>query len=158
MIAFMTAKEAMLLNLEETRKRSRLIFDAIPSEHILWKPDETAMTLIETVRHIYECDDWFRQIILHNVKAEDFASDFESRPYISIQDEINFGTPYREELITLVKSYSDDDLSTVQIIRPKWKKSLDEFLLHVAYHEAYHAGQLQFFLRMVDVPRPNVWV
>jgi uncharacterized damage-inducible protein DinB len=154
----MTAKETILLNLRETRKRSLLIFDAIPHEHILWKPDEESMNLIQTVRHIYECDDWFRQIILHNLKAEDFTPDWDSREYISVADEIAFGTPYRDELYKLIETYSDEDLSNIQVVRPKWTKSLGEFLLRVAFHENYHAGQLQWFLRMLNVPRANVWL
>lgn len=154
----MTAIETILLNFELARERSLMIFQAIPEEHLHWKPDAEAQSLIETVRHIYECDDWFTQIIRHQMDAEKFAADFESRPYYSIADEIEQGKPYQDELRKLVSSFTDHDLENLRVVRPKWNKSLGEFLLRCVYHETYHAGQLQWFLRMLDTPRPNVWL
>ncbi|MBM7542797.1 putative damage-inducible protein DinB [Amphibacillus cookii] len=34
---------------------------------------------------------------------------------------------------------------------------MGDMLLHVAYHEAVHTGQLLDYLRTADIPRGHIW-
>lgn len=154
----MSGRDVILLHLKETRDRAMMVFEAIPEEYALWKPDADSMSLAHTVRHFFECDDWNVKVIQHGVDAESVMPDWDSMPFSTIRHEIAYGLPYREKFMELAASYTDEDLSNIMVTRPKWQKNMGDFLTRCAYHDAYHTGQLQYFLRMLNVPRPNVWL
>ena len=48
----MNEVELILLNLEETRRRSIKVWKAIPEHMLNWKPDDEAFTCAEMIRHV----------------------------------------------------------------------------------------------------------
>jgi len=68
----MTQTELLLINFEEARRRSLILWNALPEEHYLWKPDDDAMHALEMVRHVLGTDEWFRHILLNNGDVSTF--------------------------------------------------------------------------------------
>lgn len=145
-------------NLETARQRSLLVFNAIPHEYIHWKMDNDSMSIIETVRHLLDCDKWYMKNI-QDRKNDHLNYDelFGNRPFISIENEIEINKKNRIDFIEYLKTFSDEALENTQLKRSSGMKNLDDFLLEIGYHEAYHAAQIQVYLRILNTPRANIW-
>jgi uncharacterized damage-inducible protein DinB len=156
----MTPTELLILNFEEIRRRSIKLWSGIPENFYSWQPDHNAMPIIEMVRHVLESEHAYHKIIENSgSKGSDYISPWENRGYTSIVDEIEFAKPYRQSFFEMVYSFSDQDLTEVEIIRVELgqRRKLGDFLLRVAYHEAVHTGQMLSYLRTLGVDRPRVW-
>jgi uncharacterized damage-inducible protein DinB len=155
----MNANHLLLLNFEEIRRRSIKVWQSIPAEKLEWKPDDTAMTCLEMMRHVLEAEYLYTQIINARGSLKESSSPFELRPLVSLEDELNFAKPYRKTFLEQVQNFSVNDLETIQIDRSDvgYVRPLGDFLLRVGYHEAVHCGQLLGYLRMTDLERPEIW-
>lgn len=154
----MQGVEAIFSILEKSRDRSILIWKGIPEKYLFWKMDADAMSMIETVRHVLDCDEWYRRTIVQRSGSQlNYDEIFGERPFVSIENELQMNTEHRKAFIDLVCSLSDQDLDKISLQRRSGTKPLGNFLLSVAYHEAFHAGQISLQLRMLNIPRPNVW-
>jgi uncharacterized damage-inducible protein DinB len=155
----MTAGELLLLHFQEIRRRSHRIWTAIPPEFNAWQPDKDAMTSQEMVRHVLESEHLYQVILLKDGDARDYVSPWTDKPYVSIEEEIDFAAPFREGFLHVVQRFDDTELETREIFRPdvQQRSSLGKYLLKVAYHEAVHAGQLLSYLRMLGLDRPAIW-
>ncbi len=156
----MTQTELLLINFEETRRRSIMLWSALPEDKYFWKPDDDAENAMQVIRHVLGSDEWFRYIIVNNGDISKYDNSIwdDSRPYKSLQDELDFSKPYRENLLNLVKSYTPGDLSSITVTYGRRKpRKLGDFLLRVAYHESVHAGNFIAYLRAMGVERPMIW-
>ncbi|MDB5090670.1 MAG: DinB family protein [Mucilaginibacter sp.] len=156
----MTSTEIIILNYEEVRRRSIKLWSGIPEEFYNWQPDPNAMTMIEMVRHVLEGEHAYHEIIEHRGSiSTDYKSPWENRPYTTIADEITFAQPYRQRYLEMVRSFSKQDLSQIEIVRAAsgQRRKLGDYLLRVAYHESVHAGNIISYLRILDVDRPKIW-
>ncbi|MCK0130553.1 DinB family protein [Flavobacteriaceae bacterium F08102] len=154
----MTQSELILLNLTEIRRRSILLWNGLPETHYHWKPDEKAMSASAVIRHVLQADyGW--NIIINQGDMTKYQSPWEHRPFISLQEELEFAEPYRKTLLESIRQFSDKELSTTQIIHPGngAKKILGNYVLRTGYHEAVHAGQFLSYLRAMNIDRPNIW-
>jgi uncharacterized damage-inducible protein DinB len=154
--------DLLIWNLEEVRRRSLKVWNSIPLDRKDWKPDDEAMTCIELVRHIPECEYLYLSILKNGIRVPfDSVDDsmWVARPYTTVEAEIQFAAPYREEMLDLIRSYTPEDLSTVSVDHSGKGhfRRLGDFILRMAYHESVHTGQLLSYLRMMGVPRPNIW-
>ncbi len=155
----MSPTQLLILNFEEIRRRSIKVWKGIPEQYYNWKPDETAMSCIEMVRHVLEGEHWFHEIINSRGSVINFVSPFQKRDYTNIEDELIFAQPYREKFIAAVRNFSANDLENIEIIREELgqRRKLGDYLLRTAYHESVHTGQLLNYLRTIGVERPKVW-
>lgn len=154
----MSQSQLILLNFTEIRRRSTLLWQALPSEHYYWKPDSSAMSAIELVRHVLQADyGW--NIIVSQGDMSNYKTPWEGRPYTSVKDELAFAEPYRKEFLQTVSQFTDQELANTQIIHPGngEKKMLGQYLLRIGYHESVHAGQFLSYLRGMGVDRPLIW-
>ena len=154
----MQAIASIIQSLEESRRKSIQIWMQIPEAYWHWKPDDTSMSLMETVRHVLDCDEWYRQNILdRDITNLNYEIIFGERPYLSIQNELEINRKSRTDFIACLQSFSDSDLDSILIKRSSGLKPLGTFLAEIAYHEAYHAGQVQLCLRILHLPTENIW-
>jgi len=155
----MTSNQLIILNYEEIRRRSIKLWTGIPEKFYHWQPDEDAMSLIETVRHVLESQYIYQQIIIARGDKGDLTSPWEGRPYTSIADEIAFAQPYEHDYFEMIRSFTNDELLEVEIIRPELnqRRKLGDYLMRIAYHEAIHAGNVLSYLRILGIDRPNIW-
>lgn len=155
----MSATEILLLNLEEVRRRSLIAWRGIPPERAHWKPDDTAMTCIEMVRHVLEGEFLYAEMLKVRRSVPEDATPFMGRPFTTIGDEVAFSAPFRATLVRLVQSIRPEELTTLKVDRSDkgYVRPVGDFILRMGYHEAVHTGQLLTYLRAMGVPRPNIW-
>ncbi|WMX16740.1 MULTISPECIES: DinB family protein [unclassified Aureispira] len=154
----MTNTEFILLNLKEIRRRSIKLWEGLPRERYFWKPDKEAMTAIEMIRHVLGADHGWN-IIINQGDMSSYISPWENRPFVSLQDELEFAKPYRQQFLESIRQFSADDLANKEITHPGNGKVrlLGDYLLRIGYHESVHAGQFISYLRMMQVERPFIW-
>lgn len=155
----MNATELLILNFEETRRRSIKVWKAISEENLFWKPDPEAMSCFEMIRHVLEGENIYHHIILKRGAAGNYESSLTGNPYTTLEDELKNAQPYREKFLKMVHSLTTKELDEVYITRKEKNqhRKLGDYLLRVAYHEAVHTGQLLDYLRTINAPRVNVW-
>ena len=155
----MTAIEAIILNFEEIRGRSIKIWSGLTPEFYHWKPDAKAQSCIEMIRHVLEVENIYRLLIINKGgNVSDFDSPWKDRPLTDLQNELDFAAPYRKEFIKTIQSFTEDELSSIEIVRKEKKtRNLGDFLNRCTYHESVHAGQFLSYLRTLGLERPNIW-
>ncbi len=155
----MNAKDLLILNFEEVRHRSIKVWKGIAEDYLFWRPDGDAMNCIQIVRHVLEGENSYHHIILHGGDLGNFESPLKSNPYFSIDDELRNAQPYREKFLKMVNGFAAKELEEVYIIRKNLgqRRTLGDYLLRIAYHEAVHTGQLLDYLRTVKTVRPKIW-
>jgi hypothetical protein len=71
----MKAKDLIILNFEEARRRSMKLWLGVPPEFHFWKPDQYAMNSIEMVRHVLDCEYYYHNLIeKRGIVGDDFIS------------------------------------------------------------------------------------
>ncbi len=155
----MNSIDLILLNFNEVRRRSIKLWTSIPQEKLHWKPDDEAMTCIEMIRHVLESEHYYHLAIQNRGSLEVFDSPFEQQPFSTVNAELDFAEPFRNDFLETIKSFSEEDLLNIKIDRSEsgYIRSLGDMLLRVAYHESVHTGQLLDYLRTAKVPRIRVW-
>lgn len=155
----MNALEVIKLNFVETRRRSILLWSAIPNAYQNWKPDSEAMSVIQMIRHVLEGEHLFHKIILNRGNLGNYNSPWHELPYEDIKSEIKFTQPYRESFLSMIDSLSENDLNTIKIERSEvgQSKLLGDYLNRMVYHEAVHTGQLLDYMRTMGIKRPLIW-
>jgi len=155
----MTSSQLIILNYQEIRRRSTILWNSIPEASYGWRPDPAAMSMIEMVRHVLESEYIYQKIIIGRGDKGDLRTPWEQRQYLSIADEIRFAGPYREDYFEMIRSFSETDLNEIEIVRPALgqRRKLGDYLMRIAYHEAVHAGNIQSYLRALNLERPNIW-
>jgi uncharacterized damage-inducible protein DinB len=154
----MTQTELIILNFKEIRRKSIRLWKGLPVSHYNWKPDETAMTAGQMIRHVLEADyGW--NIIVNQGDMTNFKTPWANRPFVSVNDELYFAEPYREKFLESVRQFSATELNETKIIHPGngEKKNLGKYLLRIGYHESVHAGQFLSYLRAMGVNIPEIW-
>jgi uncharacterized damage-inducible protein DinB len=155
----MNAKELLILNFEEVRRRSIKVWKEIPEEDLYWRPDPQAMSCFGMIRHVLESENIYHHIILSRGNPGNYESPLTGNPYSTVDDELKNAQPYREKFLKMVHSFSLKELEELYITRKEKKqhRKLGDYLLRMAYHEAVHTGQLLDYLRTLKSPRANVW-
>ena len=154
----MTQSELIILNFIEIRNKSIRIWKALPTHYLNWKPDESAMSASEMIRHVLQADyGW--NIIINKGDMTNYKTPWENRPFLNLNDELEFAEPYRKTFLDSVRQFSDRELSETEIVHPGNgdKKILGKYLLRIGYHESVHAGQFLSYLRAMKIDRPKIW-
>lgn len=157
----MNVNDLIILNFEEVRRRSIKVWKAIPHQMLNWKPDEDALSCAEMIRHLLEGEFLYHQVLIgRGSKAlTQLSNPFETKEFTTIDDEIEFAQPFREEFLKYIKSISVSDLENIKIDRSDvgYVRTLGDMLLRIAYHESVHTGQLLDYMRTMGVDRPKIW-
>ncbi|QMV44758.1 DinB family protein [Cohnella cholangitidis] len=155
----MNAIEIIILNFEEIRRRSIKVWSGIPEDRLDWQPDNKAMTIKEMIRHVLDSEHYYHLALINKGSLPSYDSPFDNRLFSSVEVELAFAETYRNQFINTVRSFSQDDLSTVRIDRSDvgYVRTLGDMLMRIAYHESVHTGQLLDYLRIAGIERPKVW-
>ncbi len=94
------------------------------------------MHCLGMVRHVLDADHWFDYILVHRGNIENYK-DLETRPYVSVQKEVEFYLPHRKQFLDNVRRLTADEFEKIEIVRSECgkRRSLSNFLLRVSYHE-----------------------
>jgi len=152
----MTTTKILILNFEEIRRRSVMVWNGLPPEFFQWKSDKTAESFSEVIRHVLECERLFHTRILARGPLADYASPWKERPFVSVEAELKFAEPYRKEFLEMIGDFSERDLDDI-VIGKEHPRKLGDYLLRTGYHEAVHTGEFLSNLRTLDIDRPYIW-
>lgn len=157
----MNINDLIILNFEEVRRRSINVWKAIPQQMLNWKPDADALSCAAMIRHLLEGEFLYHQILLgRGSKAlSNVSNPFENREFTTVDDELAFAKPYREDFLGYIRSLPVYDFENVQIDRSNvgYIRTLGDMLLRIAYHESVHTGQLLDYMRTMGIDRPKIW-
>lgn len=155
----MNSIELAILNLKEVRRRSIKVWTGIPVDFLHWKPDNEAMTCLEMVRHVLGSEHYYHLAIKNRGSLSNYESPFESISLISVEKELEFAEPFRNDFLETVRAFKEEDLSKITIDRSNvgYVRGLGDMLLRIAYHESVHTGQLLDYLRTSGIPRADIW-
>lgn len=155
----MNAVEIIVLNFEEVRRRSIKVWESIPEENLDWKPDANALSIKEMIRHVLDGEHYYHLALLNKGSLPSYDSPFDNRIFTTVKDELDFAQAYRQQFIETVLSFSEEDLTNVQIDRSNvgYIRKLGDMLMRIAYHESIHTGQLLDYMRTAEIERPSVW-
>ena len=155
----MSSKEIILLNFSDIRRRSIKLWRGIPIEHLNWKPDEHAFSIIEMIRHVLEGEHLFHKIIENRGNLGDYQSPWNELQYLDLKNELKFAEKYREDFLDMIHRLKETDLENISIERKEvnQSKKLGDYLNRIAYHESVHTGQLLDYLRTIGIERPPIW-
>ncbi len=155
----MNAKELLLLNFEEVRRRSIKIWKSISEEDLFWRPDAEAMSCFEMIRHVLEGENTYHHIILNRGVPGSYTSPLKGNPYTTMEDELKNAQPYREKFLKMINSLTAEDLEEEFVTGKEIKqhRKLANYLWRVAYHESVHTGQLLGYLRTLNAPGAVIW-
>ena len=155
----MNAIDVILLNFSEVRRRSTKVWMGIPQEHLNWRPDKDAFSIIEMIRHVLEGEHLFHKIIENRGNLGDYKSPWEGLEYTDAQHELDIAAEYHDRFVAMIKGLCEADLSEIKIERKEvgQSKVLGDYLNRIAYHESVHTGQMLSYLRQLGVDRPQVW-
>ncbi|KYG26069.1 DinB family protein [Alkalihalobacillus trypoxylicola] len=157
----MSQNELILLNFKEIRRRSIKVWHSIPQGDLDWRPDSEAMSCAEMIRHVVESEFLYHKILLAggSKDIENIHNPFDTKKFISVEDELNFISPWRKDFLSYIENLSEDELKYTKIHREEagYVRILEDMLLRIGYHESVHTGQILDYMRLMKIPRPNIW-
>jgi uncharacterized damage-inducible protein DinB len=156
----MKALDLFLLDYQECRRRFLMVAASFPNELLTWRPDISAFSVGETIRHVLLHDlSWLKILKEKRLPTDEELIHLLDRPYTDLQDEIDRSIQYQKEFIDLIKTYNEEELLSICISWPHKpiKRTLGDTLERKSYHDAVHTGQLLQYLRMLNIERPMIW-
>jgi uncharacterized damage-inducible protein DinB len=155
----MNSIEIIILNFSEIRRRSIKLWNGIPNEHLNWKPDGGAFTIIEMIRHVLEGEHLFHKIIENQGNLGDYQSPWHELKYSDVKRELEFTKKFRIDFLNMINGLDESDLENVRVNRTEvgQSKKLGDYLNRIAYHESVHTGQMLSYLRTIGIDRPKIW-
>ncbi|MBG9587257.1 DinB family protein [Cytobacillus firmus] len=156
----MNSIELFMIDYLESRRRFLIVANAFPDNYLTWRPDEGALSIGETIRHVLLHDlSWLNILKNGSLPSDEVREPLWLKPYISVADEINTTLPYHYEFIDYVNTLQPENLSSTIISWPhkQIKRTLGDTLERKSYHDAIHTGQLLQYMRMIPIERPNIW-
>ena len=140
---------------------TRRLLERVPEEHFDWRPHAKSMTLRELASHIVDSFSWLESIVRQDELVMDPAT-FE--PWLATSREHLLDTFDRnvDAAIAVLESQPDD------VMLADWAMKLGERTVFAAPriavvrmftlgHHIHHRGQLDVYLRLKDVPLPQIY-
>lgn len=157
----MNARDLILLDLRETRRRFLMVANSFPDHLLHWRPDPDALSVGGHIRHVLLHDlDWLYIFEKGRLPTKEEQEPlWEKPPFTTVKAEIERAEPFHQQFIDYVGSLASEDFSRKMIRWPHRpiERLLGDTLERKAYHDAVHTGQLLQYLRMLQLPRPGIW-
>ena len=156
----MTMAQALVAEFAQEAQATRKMLERVPGDKLDWQPHEKSMTLGRLASHIADLPEWVTTIT--GKDETDIGGDYE--PWIAASTE-----ELVEKFDQCVASFKETlgDLSD-QALLQSWTLRNGETEIFtipkvaalrgfVMSHSFHHRGQLSVFLRLLDVPLPQVY-
>jgi len=159
--AAMDLREFFLKQKIAIRNRSREVFTLLRPEQMAWKPAPGALSVGETLRHLWVSEEGVRRAALEG----NFAY-YEARIPGGLAAVL--GTPGTlEEELRKIERVHDETLAAVRACAPEkfdeervhqglgFRRKVGVVLFSINEHEVHHRAQLMTYLRMLGTPAPE---
>ncbi|ASS67779.1 MULTISPECIES: DinB family protein [unclassified Paenibacillus] len=156
----MDAKQLILLDLRETRRRFLKTAEGIPDVRLAWRPDAAALSIGQMIRHVLLHDrSWLLILKEGRLPTEEERELLWNSPFISVKEEADRTELHHIRFLDYVSSLDAADFATKKIRWPHKpiERLLGDALERKSYHDAVHTGQLLQYMRMLQLERPDIW-
>lgn len=156
----MTQGRSIAAELQKLHAPTRTLLERIPADKLAWKPHEKSMALGRLGMHVAELPHW----IVRSFEMPEF--DFMATPItpnvpaepaeiLAMQEDI------WAKAADCLNAASDTDLAVMWTMRRGenviWSMTRAEMARHHIKHLVHHRGQLSVYLRLLDVPIPELF-
>jgi len=157
----MSIAEGLAQDLQFEREATRKMLEAVPMDKKDWRPHEKSMTLQHLAGHIAENPQWVETTMSMDVFEMDPA---EYKPYLPATTAEMVETYNKNVALALSQLAGATD----DVMMKPWKMVVGgqpafempkAFVIagFVVKHTIHHRGQLSVYLRMLDVPLPQIY-
>ena len=157
----MPLNESFLAELQMEAANTRKMIERVPEKSFDWKPHDKSMTLGRLAYHIAENPQWV-SVTVDKDEIDFAAKDYVEKEAKTTAELLKVFDESLAEAVECLKNASDEKLmgnwtmrngDTVYFTMPKIAV-LRSFVLN---HIVHHRGQLSVYLRMLDVPLPQIY-
>ena len=157
----MKIADLLLLDFDTEAESTRRILERIPSDRATWKPHDRSMSLGSIAAHIAGLPIFGLQI-LTTPEIDLSASTSMRYQFTTAEDAVKHAAGGAAEIRTALSSLSDDELLAPWTLRfgvhviatlPRAVAYRSMFFNHLIHHR----GQLNVYLRQLDIPVPGVY-
>jgi uncharacterized damage-inducible protein DinB len=157
----MNLQEFFLKQKESIHSRSKQVYELIKPEHFNWKPEKSALSVGEMLRHIWVSEEGVRRVALEG----NFAY-YETRIPQGLPAVLGTPTTVGEELQNIERVYGET-LAAVEAFPLErfeeervhsglgFRRKVAVILFGINEHEVHHRAQLMTYLRMLGTPAPE---
>lgn len=156
----MDAKQLILLDLRETRRRFLKTAEGIPDVLLSWRPDAAALSIGQTIRHVLLHDhSWLLILKEGRLPTDEERGKLWNPPFISVKEEADRTELHHIGFLDYVSSLDAAEFDTKKVRWPHKpiERLLGDALERKSYHDAVHTGQLLQCMRMLQLERPDIW-
>ena len=157
----MTTAQILLAEVLQEAKATRKLLSLVPFEKADFKPHEKSMSLIRLAAHVAEISGWWKECLVQD--ELDFSKgDFASNSYNSTEDILKLhDTLVAKAEVILANAKEEDFLKSwtmrngdqIYFTQPK-SQVVRTWCMNHLYH---HRGQLNVYLRLLDISLPEVY-
>ena len=157
----MTIAQILLAEVLQEAKATRKLLALVPFEKADFKPHEKSMTLIRLAAHVAEISGWWKECLVHD--ELDFSKgNFAPKSYNSTEDILNLHDTLVAQAEVILANAKEEDFTKpwtmrsgdqIYFTQPK-SQVVRTWCMNHLYH---HRGQLNVYLRLLDIPLPGVY-
>lgn len=157
----MPLNESLIAELQMEAANTRKMIERVPDKSFDWKPHDKSMTLGRLAYHVCENPQWV-SVTVDKDEIDFAANDYVPKEAKTTEELLKVFDDSLAEAVKCLKNASDEKLSgnwtmrngeQVYFTMPKLAV-LRSFVLN---HIIHHRGQLSVYLRMLDVPLPQIY-
>lgn len=157
----MDLKQFFLKHKESVRTRTRQVVGMIRPEQLDWRPEKDALTIGETLRHLWVSEEGVRRVALDG----NFAY-YEKRIPQGLRAMLGNARPLEEDLANLERVHRETLDAVGKFPFEKWdeervheglglRRKTAVILMGINDHEVHHRAQLMTYLRILGTPVPE---
>lgn len=160
----MSIVDSLLPEFDHEMANTRKLLELIPDEKADWKPHPKSRTLGQLAIHLAFLPVWVQSIIQKTAFDLDPSKDggFKRPEFVSGDETLRFFDENVSNARNALKGVSDKDIFNNWVLR---KGDNIIFSLPraavlrsmVLSHSIHHRGQLTVYLRLLDIPLPNIY-
>lgn len=153
--------ELLLAELKKESANTRKILQAVPDEHLGWKPHEKSFTLSRMASHVAEMPRWFNWILDSN-ELDMAATPLERFNCTSTSELLAFFDEKLSEAEAAISNATNEQLEQNWTFRRGEhiivsSSRYDAVRSWMMNHQIHHRGQLSVYLRLLDVHVPGMY-
>ncbi|MHB8641157.1 MAG: DinB family protein [Candidatus Acidiferrales bacterium] len=158
----MTLGEFFLKQKQAIRARSGDVFRLLRPEHLAWRPEKSALSVGEMLRHLWVSEEGVRRVALDG----DFTY-YEKRIPGGLTAVLGGAATSLEEELRQIERVHEETLAVVsRLPAERWdiervndaigfRRRVTVILFGINEHEVHHRAQLMTYLRMLGTPVPE---
>lgn len=160
-LAHMDLKQFFLKQKETIRTRTRQVVGMIRPEQMDWRPEKDALTIGETLRHLWVSEEGVRRTAL-----DGNFSYYEKRVPQGLRAVLGTPRTLEDEIADLERVHRETLAAAEQFPLERWdddrvheglgyRHKVSVILMNINAHEVHHRAQLMTYLRILGSPVPE---